>query len=68
LLVGTVGENPRNFCCLVIMIMIIMMTVIIKLDIFDIIQCTEGWTIKKSDRNAIEAFGMWSWHKYLGYG
>jgi len=52
----------------VIMIMIIMMTVIIKLDIFDIIQCTEGWTIKKSDRNAIEAFGMWSWHKYLGYG
>jgi len=26
----------------------------------------EGWTLKKSDRNRIESFGMWCWRKMLG--
>jgi len=25
----------------------------------------EGWTLKKSDRNRIEAFEMWCWRKML---
>ena len=25
----------------------------------------EGWTLKKSDRNIIEAFEMWCWRKML---
>ena len=25
----------------------------------------EGWTLKKSDRNEIEAFEMWCWSKML---
>jgi len=27
----------------------------------------EGWTLKKSDRNRIEAFEMWCWRKCLAF-
>jgi len=27
----------------------------------------DGWTLKKSDRNRIEAFEMWCWRKMLSF-